>query len=248
MSPKKLAEAVEVFNREKVNFVISLGDFIDKNFSSFDTLLPIVKQLKMPLRHVLGNHEFSVSDAEKDKVLEKESLHEPFYSFGKKSWRFIMLNGNDISLYANHKGSIKYREADSILKKLKAAGLINAQTWNGAMGKDQLEWLTKELATAEKKKQKVILTSHFPIYPDGEPELLWNAVKVRALIAKPGVFAYFNGHVHKSQYFPVNGVHYVSFRGMVELDDNSFAIVSVFKDHLEIKGYGKEVSRVLNRL
>lgn len=32
---------------------------------------------------------------------------------------------------------------------------------------------------------------------------------------------------------------------MVEKDENAFAIISVFKDHLEIKGYGKEVDRVL---
>lgn len=245
LSPQKLAEAVEVFNQQKVDFVISLGDFIDKNFSSYDTLDPIVKKLKMPLRFVLGNHEFSVKEEEKDKILEKEYLKDPYYSFDKKGWRFIVLNGNDISLYANVKGSAKYQEADSLLKKLKAAGLRNAQTWNGAMGSEQLKWLAKELAIAQKKKQKVILTSHFPLYPDGEAELLLNAKEVRLLVEGPNVFAYLNGHVHKSQYFAENGVHYVSFRGMVEMDENAFAIVSVYKDHLEIKGYGKEVSRIL---
>jgi 3',5'-cyclic AMP phosphodiesterase CpdA len=114
------------------------------------------------------------------------------------------------------------------------------------MGRDQLQWLEQELATAKKKNQKVILTNHFPLYPDGEAELLWNAAEVRTVAESyPGVVAWLNGHVHKSQYFNENGVHYVSFRGMVEMDDNAFAIISVFKDHLEIKGYGKEVNRVL---
>ena len=158
-----------------------------------------------------------------------------------------MLNGNDVSLYANLKGSSKYQEADSILKKLKEAGMRNAQNWNGAMGKDQLQWLQRELAIAKKKDQKVILANHFPLYPDGEAELIWNNVEVRKITESyPGVFAWLNGHVHKSQYFKENGVHYVSFRGMVEMDDNAFAIISVYKDHLEIKGFGKEVSRVLD--
>ena len=59
------------------------------------------------------------------------------------------------------------------------------------------------------------------------------------------VFAFFNGHVHKSQYFFEQGVHYVSFRGMVELEDNAFALVNVYGNGLEITGFGKEVSRKL---
>ena len=247
-SPRKFAEAVKVFNQQNVDFVLSLGDYIDKNFSSYSTLNLIAKELKMPLHYVLGNHEFSVNDAEKDKVLEKENLKKPFYSFVKDKWRFILLNGNDVSLHAYRKGSTKYEYADSLLKKLKAEGLRNAQSYNGAMGKEQLEWLKEELATAQKKKQKVILASHFPLYPDEATELLWNAKEVRAIIENfPNVFAYLNGHVHKSQYFAEKSIHHVTFRGMVEMDENAFAIISVYKDHLEITGYGKEISRELRQ-
>ena len=31
----------------------------------------------------------------------------------------------------------------------------------------------------------------------------------------------------------------------VEKDENAFAVILVFKDHLKIKGYGKEVDRIL---
>ena len=51
--------------------------------------------------------------------------------------------------------------------------------------------------------------------------------------------------VHASQHHTNKDVDYVTFRGMVEKEDTAFAIVSVFKDHLEIKGYGKEVDRIL---
>ena len=249
LSPKKLSEAVDSFNLQKVDFVLNLGDFIDKNMSSYDTLNPIAARLTMPLYHTLGNHEFSVNDSEKDKVLAKENLKAPYYSFVKKKWRFIILNGNDVSLYAYAKESSKYKEAEVLLQQLKADKLPNAQAWNGAIGKEQLAWLKNELVMAQKKKEKVILTNHFPLYPEGASELLWNAKEIRALIESfPVAFAYLNGHVHKSQYFAENGVHYVSFRGMVELEDNAYAIISVYKDHLEIKGYGKEVSRMLNRM
>src|SRR5690606_36367369 len=58
----KLAEAVQTFNGRDLEFVINLGDFIDKGSSSFDTLLSITNRLNMPLYHVLGNHDFTVSE------------------------------------------------------------------------------------------------------------------------------------------------------------------------------------------
>jgi manganese-dependent ADP-ribose/CDP-alcohol diphosphatase len=116
-----------------------------------------------------------------------------------------------------------------------------AKLLNGAIGQEQLAWLEKELIAAQKKKEKVILACHFPLYPDEGKELLWNAKEVRTLIeAYPNVLAWFNGHVHVSQYFLENQVHYVSFRGMGEKEDNAFAIVSVYPDHIEIKGYGRD--------
>lgn len=246
LSPKKFAAAVDSFNLHRVDFIVSLGDYIDKNLSSYDTLNPIAARLKMPLYHTLGNHEFSVTDEEKAQVLKKEGLKNPYSSFVKNNWRFIIVNGNDVSLHGNTKDSKKFNEADTLLKQLKAQGLPQAQTWNGAIGKQQLQWLQNELKAAQTKKENVVITNHFPLYPDGASELLWNAKEVRSLIeGYPNVFAYLNGHVHKSQYFDENGVHYVSFRGMVELEDNAFAIVTVYKDRWEIKGYGKEVSRSL---
>jgi manganese-dependent ADP-ribose/CDP-alcohol diphosphatase len=246
LSPKKFADAVDSFNLHRVDFILSLGDYIDKNLGSYDTLNPIKARLKMPLYHILGNHEFSVADEEKSQVLKKEGLNAPYYSFVKKNWRFIIVNGNDISLHGNTKNSKKYQEVDTLLKQLKALGLRQAQTWNGAIGKEQLLWLQNELKAAQTKKENVVIANHFPLYPDEATELLWNAKEVRQLIESySNVFAYLNGHVHKSQYFAENGVHYVSFRGMVELEDNAYAIVTVYENHLEIKGFGKEVSRSL---
>jgi predicted phosphodiesterase len=248
LSPKKLSQAVDSFNLNKVAFVLSLGDYIDKNFSSYDTLNLITARLIMPLYHALGNHEFSVNDDEKEKILQKEKLSKPYYSFVKNNWRFIITNGNDISLHGSIKNSEQYKEADALLKQLKSEGLPNAQSWNGAIGKAQMTWLKNELETAKRKGEKVVVAGHFPLYPDEATELLWNAREIRTLLeSHPAVFAYFNGHVHKSQYFTKTGVHYVSFRGMVELEDNAYAIVTVYKDHLEIKGYDKEVSRILNK-
>lgn len=245
-SLNKLEKAVTVFNEEKVDFVVSLGDFINDDFKSFDTLTSITGKLNMRLYHVIGNHDFSVRDDKKDKILQKLNLRKEYYSFEKENWRFIVLNGDDISLIANAEGSLKYEKAKEIFDKLKAVGAPNAKPWNGTLSKQQLNWLKKQLSISQKKKQNVIVLCHFPLYPDGSAKILWNSSVIRNIIeAYPNVSAYLNGHVHVSQYFLENNINYVSFKGMVEKEENAFAIISVFKDYLEIKGYGKEVDRIL---
>lgn len=245
-SPGKLRHAVRAFNEAKVDFVLHLGDFIDNGFRHFDTLNAITRELKMPLHHVLGNHDFSVEVDEKGRVLEKLGLKKPYYSFSRRKWRFIILNGDDISLFANAPGSEKYRLAEEQLAQLKKEGARNARDWNGGIGEEQLAWLRGELAAARKKGEQVLVACHFPLYPDGASELLWNASELRSLIeASPQVVAWFNGHVHVSQYFLENGTNYVSFKGIVEKEENAYAVVSVFRDRLEIKGYGEEQSRTL---
>ena len=42
-----------------------LGDFIDRDFMSFGKVVPIYNRLKAHHYHVLGNHNFSVTDDEK---------------------------------------------------------------------------------------------------------------------------------------------------------------------------------------
>jgi len=67
-SQEKLKQCVEHFNQENLSFVIHLGDFIDRDFSSFDDLLPIYQSLHAPGYHVLGNHDFEVADEYKKQV------------------------------------------------------------------------------------------------------------------------------------------------------------------------------------
>ena len=45
LSPAKLKEAVDDFNRETVDFVISLGDFIDENSSFLPTRILLFRQI-----------------------------------------------------------------------------------------------------------------------------------------------------------------------------------------------------------
>lgn len=245
-SPAKLKEAVSVFNREKVAFVLHLGDLINNNLSSFDTLYPITRKLEMPLYLLPGNHEFAVGEGEKDRVLPNMGLKRGYQAFSRQGWRFILTDGTETGVIRHEKGSRAFQQNSLWLEMLKADGASNAFEWNGGIDSKQLSWIRKNLEKAQKKGEHIILCCHFPLMPEKASELLLNAPELKSLIEGfPAVFAWLNGHVHVSQFTKENGVNYVSFRGMVEKEENAFAIVSVFQDHLDIKGFGKEVSRVL---
>jgi predicted phosphodiesterase len=244
MSPAKLDKAVQVFNREMVSFVIHMGDFINDNLKSFDTLFTIANKLEMPLHLIPGNHEFAVNPGEKEKVLPRMGLRRGYSSFNREGWRFILVDGTETGLIRFEKGSPEYEKYLLQMEKLKAGGAANAFEWNGGISVKQYKWIEKNLKKADKKRERVILFCHYPLTPAKASENLLDAPSVKSLIEKyPGVLAWFNGHVHVSRLEEENGVSYVSFRGMVEKDANAFCIVSVYHDHLEIKGYGEEVSR-----
>lgn len=245
-SPAKLSEAVSEFNRKGVGFVISLGDFINDKMEGYATLNAITSILESPLYHVAGNHDFNLKESDAGATLRYMNLKRLNYSFVREGWRFVVLNGNDISVYANLPGSKKFKEAETMIAEMKARKQPNAQTWNGAIGTSQMAWLEKELKQARKKKERVILACHFPLVTEKKGELLLNSDEVLALIQKyPEVFACLSGHGHTSQHHHEGGVHHVMFRGMVELEDNAFSILKVYPDRIEMEGFGKEVNRVL---
>jgi manganese-dependent ADP-ribose/CDP-alcohol diphosphatase len=245
-SPAKLSEAVGHFNAAGVAFVVSLGDFINDHIKAFDTLNAITSGLKMPLYHVAGNHDFDPQNPDPGVTMRKMNLKSLNYAFSRNGWRFIILDGNDISLYTSRKGSKDYTMAEKVLEGLKNQGLPNAQPWNGGIGKKQMAWLSKELSKAQKKEEKVILACHFPLQSTDKHGILWNSAEVLNRIeAFPNVFAYFSGHGHISQHAEKEGIHHVMFRGIVEGSENAFSVISVYPDHLRMEGLGSEVSRIL---
>ena len=151
-----------------------------------------------------------------------------------------MLDGNFVSIHGTRKSEKRHETAVALLQTLKEQEAPNAYDWNGAVGATQLQWLEKKLAQAKKKNEKVILLCHFPVTPEDGAETLWDAQQVRNLLKnKDHVFAYFNGHAHHERYLYDEGVHYMTFAGMVEEETNAFAIVHVYEGYLEIEGYGR---------
>jgi manganese-dependent ADP-ribose/CDP-alcohol diphosphatase len=245
-SAEKLAACVESFNKMDLAFVIHLGDFIDRDFASFDVMQPIFNRLKTPHYHVLGNHEFSVAQDRLNDVPEKLALQNRYYRFCHGGWRFVVLNGNDLSLIAHPKDSARYTESRAQFDDLKKRRAVNAQTWNGGVGETQLTWLAGELEAADAAHEKVVVFCHFPVYPV-DPHNLWNSEQLVGLLeSHPSAVAYMNGHNHRGNYAEKSGIHYVTFPGMVETaDTTAYAVIHAHPDSLKVVGHGRTPSRSL---
>ncbi|MCF7973517.1 MAG: metallophosphoesterase [Phycisphaerae bacterium] len=245
-APAKLKAAIEHLNTMNLDFVIHLGDLIDHDFFSFSTMMPLIKTIKAPVAMVLGNHEYEVDDDKKTQVPAELGMSARYYDFVMGNWRFVVLDTNDVSLYANTEGSDAYTEATAILNRLKALNQANAKVWNSAISSEQIDWLNSRLAMAESAHQKVIVFGHSQVYPDGDLRL-WNAQEIMTVLdSHDCVAAYLNGHNHDGAYGVYNGTHYVTFRGMLDGEDRtSYAVVRCDPDAIRITGYGDEPTRIL---
>jgi len=244
LSLKKLDSCVADLNSLRLDAIFHLGDMIDHDFSSYDSVIPRFRKFSPSVNLVVGNHDFAVARRLKGSVLGKIGLKEANYTIQIGSWQFIVLNGDDLSFVAPQSRE-KKSERDSLIADLVSLLHTNMMPWNGGIGKQQLIWLERLLTETDSLKRKVVILCHFPVFPFTWYDL-WNDHELVDLLTKhPSVKAYFNGHHHPGNYGYFNGIHYVNFKGMVETSANSYAIVTLTTDSILIEGRGREVSRRL---
>lgn len=245
-SVPKLKSAAEWLSNQGLPFTLHLGDFIDRDFRAFAVVSPILDKLKHPVWHLLGNHDYTVGDAEKGRVVSQLGMPHDYYTFLHSGVRFVMLDTNDLSVYKYPAGSPADVESKAMLEKLMVAKSNAAQPWNGGVSHEQLAWLERELSAATAAGERVILCGHHPLLP-AEGHQVWNNDDVIGLIEKHRcVQAFFNGHNHDGAQVVQNGVPYITFKSMLkEPEINSFSAIHLFEDRLEIEGNGRENSRVI---
>ncbi|RWY70971.1 phosphatase [Rhizobium leguminosarum] len=241
----KVAAAIEVFNGEQLSFVMTLGDVIDRRFSSFDDILPVYETLRHEALFLLGNHDFSVSAGHLSEVAARLGMPSPYYSFVRHGWRFVVLDGNEVSIFAPPEGHPHRALAAEMLAELQAKGARNAHRWNAALSDEQFAWLGDEIAKAAAAGEKVIVM--YPVHPPSEHGM-WDSERTVALLASSSnVVAYLNGHDHVGNYGMAGACHFLNFKGVVDTEmENAFAIVEVYASRIEIRGFGREVSRTLS--
>jgi len=244
-SPKRLKEAVTELNKHELDYTIHLGDFIDKRFSSFDSLVPTWNKLRSTSYHVLGNHDFEVADSLKSKIFDKLNLKKRYYSIDSNGWKFLVLDGTDLSFYGSL-DSLKLEETKIVFDRIEKDSLPYAKVYNGGISNQQMQWIEQELIIAEKKNQNVGFYCHFSLLPIDNHNL-WNSEQLQTMIEKyKNVKIFMNGHNHAGAYNFNNNIHYVTFKGMVNTaDSTSYAIANFYKDSIQIKGYGREKDKIL---
>ena len=243
-STLKIKQATTSFKEDSVDFILNLGDLIDGDFNSFEKVIQIIESPGIPVYHVAGNHDYAVEHGLKNKIPVLQTK-KGYYSVSKEGFRFIFLNGNEISIYASeNKKKIKY--AEELINSMKEKSEINGIEWNGGISSKQLKWLNDQIDEAAIGNEKVIVICHFPFFPENVHNLL-NYNEVLALFSKKNnIAASFHGHNHHGNYGVFNSIHFITFKGMVETENsNSYAIVELYKDRMVIKGYGREPSRTL---
>ena len=224
----KLDIAIEQYTRDRIDFVVELGDFID----AADTVegergyLSQAKErfTKIPGQHhyVMGNH--CVYTLTKDEFLDEVGRKASYYSFDTGGCHFVVLDAcfrSDGQPY----GRKNYDWTDP---NIPAA---------------ELDWLRTDLESTD-KRTIVFIHQRLDV---GHPYGVKNAPDVRKeLEASNKVLAVFQGHSHKNDYKEIGGIHYCTIVAMVEgtgEEQNAFATVDVFVDEsIRVTGYYKQTS------
>ena len=240
----KLKAAVEDLAKEKLPFTLHLGDMIDRAFSSFATIMPLFGPLGHPVRHLLGNHDYTVTDAEKSSITSTLGMPTDYYTFEASGVKFIMLDTNDVSTYKHPEGSAPDLAAEAEMKKLAAANSSNAKPWNGGVSPSQLAWMEKELTASDAANQPVIVCGHHPVLPE-DGHQAWNSRAIVEPFERHScVRAYLCGHFHDGAETAVKGVPCITFKSILHKPGvTAYAVLRLHKDRLVIEGRGREKSR-----
>ncbi|KAL9228373.1 hypothetical protein vseg_003962 [Gypsophila vaccaria] len=256
-----LQRAVTKWNDlQNLKFAVNFGDIVD-GFCPKDQSLNVVKKITSefqkfngPIYHMIGNH--CLYNLPRDELLPLLNIHTDnscaYYEFSPTpEYRFVVLDGFDISAIGWPKDHPKTSEALRILDeknpnldKNSPAGLEGLKRrflmFNGAVGKEQLEWLDHVLQDATKLKQKVIVCCHLPLDPGASSlaALLWNYDEVMDVIHRyKCVKVCLAGHDHKGGYsVDSHGIHHRVLEAALECPPGSdaFGYIDVYDDRISL--------------
>jgi predicted phosphodiesterase len=163
----------------------------------------ILKNLKAPVRMMVGEHDWYLDMGEKWRAL----FGEPTYSFDHKGVHFVVLNS------VVEKDFWTARKMTPEQRMLTVAGLDNGVQSRFEVGDEQRAWLSKDLA-AIAATTPLIVFSHSPLYKYYEPWNFWtdDAEQVQATLKKFRSATVIHGHTHQ---LLTNRIGNISFHGML---------------------------------
>lgn len=227
-TPAKLAEARDLFRDQALDFLVELGDLIDRA-DSVITELDYLQQIDREFasicadRHyVLGNH--CVDTLRKEEFLGQVGQEKSFYAFRRSGVHFLVLDA------CFRRDGVAY-------------GRRNFEWTDANIPQEELEWLESELAAGA---EPVVVFTHQRLDVSNNHGVRNNAA-VRERLERSGrVLAVFQGHSHKNDHRDIGGIHYCTHVAMVEgtgLLNNAYSVIDIHPDGtISLHGYHQQHS------
>lgn len=241
----KLEAAIKEFNTLPLDFVVNLGDLIDRDPNDYAAVLERLGKSKARVYNTTGNHDYG-GTADNAALYRMLGMPDSYYTFSRKGWKFIVLNTNEVASYANP-DAVLQAELAQMQERIRTEGRNNGAEWNGGISWKQLEWLRKELIRAQRKGERVIVLAHHPVYPANGLTALNDTEIVDLLVQFSAVKVYINGHHHPGAFGRMGHIPFVTTEGMIETEaENAYGLVEVFDDRIVIEGRGRTRSYTLD--
>lgn len=225
----KLAEAALQFQKDEIEFLVELGDFIDAA-NSVSLEKQYLKTVNQPFKqicderfYVLGNH--CVDTLNKQEFLGEVGQAKSYFSFDRSGIHFVVLD------------SCFRSDGKPYERK-------NFEWTDANIPEDELEWLRDDLKATD---SPVVVFAHQRLDVDGSYGVR-NNIAVREVLESNGnVVAVFQGHSHKNELKEISGIRYCTMVAMVEgsgLDHNGYSTIEILPEgSIVIHGFRKQESR-----
>lgn len=234
-SAKKLTEAVALFEQEKPDCVIELGDLVDAATTP-ETEIAYLKKISMifnkvdcPRHYVLGNH--CVATLTKAQFYQTCGAKERgYYSWDQNGVHFVILDACYQKDFEDYQpGNFEWTDTNIPPK--------------------EVDWLAKDLEATD-LPTLVFVHQRLDLDPKTSPYAIKQSSQVRKTLETSGkVRAVFQGHSHKNELKRIGDIAYCTVAAMVEgsgAANNAYGILEIYKTGaLQLKGYRKQETRTL---
>ncbi|MCP5102751.1 MAG: hypothetical protein GY950_05215 [bacterium] len=169
----------------KARFYLGLGDIMYDHLDLYDKMLSVVKQIGIPIHHVMGNHDmnYRVPDNKYEAETFKRVHGPDYYSFNHGGVHFVVLN------------SVKYKGWNKEKNK--------PGRYMGFIHERQLTWLKNDLSVVP-ADHLVVLTMHIPVlsrlYDQNDANCIVNREAVFKVLENRKHLLALAGHMHFMEY------------------------------------------------
>jgi 3',5'-cyclic AMP phosphodiesterase CpdA len=162
----------------------------------------ILKNLKAPLRMMVGEHDWYLDLGEKWRSL----FGQPVYSFDHKGVHFVVLNS------VVEKDFWTARKLSPMERMHTVAGLDNGVQSSFTVGAEGRAWLEADLR-GKPANAPIVVFSHSPLYKLYKPWNFWtdDADEVQAILRRFKSVVVFHGHTHQMLTNRIGNIHFHGF-------------------------------------